>query len=135
MSGFNPFGTGQGLSTDATVWIKRQSGFNPFGTGQGLSTEELMEYGMIEGTFQSLWNRAGSFDIVHFAQWIKKKLFQSLWNRAGSFDTCVVNNTIFSAYVSIPLEQGRVFRPFRYLLLRTISTVSIPLEQGRVFRL
>ena len=37
--------------------------------------------------------------------------------------------------VSIPLEQGRVFRQAELREFRTAVFVSIPLEQGRVFRL
>ena len=37
--------------------------FNPFGTGRGLSTEELWSTDVVLAKFQSLWNRAGSFDV------------------------------------------------------------------------
>ena len=58
---------------------------NPFGTGQCLSTAA---YALNE----------------HFER------SQSLWNRAMSFDTsyCVQHTEV--AVVSIPLEQGNVFR-------------------------
>ena len=47
--GFNPFDTGQGLSTKKAYSEKAsESGFNPFDTGQGLSTAE----GIIFLTFQ-----------------------------------------------------------------------------------
>ena len=36
-------------------------------------------------------------------------------------------------FVSIPLEQGSVFRHNR-IVVKEIETVSIPLEQGSVFR-
>ena len=73
---------------------------------------------------QSLWNRAGSFDLngtTTQEMWIKS---QSLWNRAGSFDgdyrdLCRRRN------VSIPLEQGGVFRPcligYKFPVLRSQS--------------
>ena len=38
------------------------------------------------------------------------------------------------AVVSIPLEQGRVFRRVTMNAIETLEQVSIPLEQGRVFR-
>ena len=82
---------------------------------------------------------------------------QSLWNRAVSFD-CTRFEVLRDSEVSIPLEQGSVFRQQINLLsqqqkglnpfgtgqcLSTTSTimvfkrsiVSIPLEQGSVFRL
>ena len=37
-------------------------------------------------SFQSLWNRAMSFDVEFFRVIIKDDTFQSLWNRAMSFD-------------------------------------------------
>ena len=37
--------------------------------------------------------------------------------------------------VSIPLEQGNVFRPSQWNEEEQASIVSIPLEQGNVFRL
>ena len=59
---------------------------------------------------QSLWNRAGSFDDLNGELGQKEKGSQSLWNRAGSFDRSSMTNAHDSASVSIPLEQGRVFR-------------------------
>ena len=106
----NPFGAGRGLSTsklieklseDKNVSIPFKQGgvfrhnvlgekdtttqsFNPFGTGQGLSTDEcFIEIDLFES--QSLWNRAESFDPN------KKLMLEDI-------------------KVSIPLEQGRVFR-------------------------
>ena len=83
--------------------------------------------------------------------------FQSLWNRAMSFDPSL-RKRYRRKEVSIPLEQGNVFRQRRLFLLlnskkgfnpfgtgQCLSTirlnpylmrgkVSIPLEQGNVFR-
>ena len=82
---------------------------------------------------QSLWNRAMSFDLpksvklpaclrlnpfgtgqclstcVYFINTVTRHLSQSLWNRAMSFDSnrCP---SITLTHVSIPLEQGNVFR-------------------------
>ena len=84
--------------------------------------------------FQSLWNRAVSFDKrINYA--IDYELgFQSLWNRAVSFDEnrAQLTNDIT---VSIPLEQGGVFRRYSDKRNKTSWRVSIPLEQGKVFRL
>ena len=37
--------------------------------------------------------------------------------------------------VSIPFEQGDVFRPLWQSIIKQLTTVSIPFEQGDVFRL
>ena len=90
-------------------------------------------FGILE-TFQSLWSRAGSFDIQRMVSNLNEVKSQSLWSRAGSFDKvmkrkCKICGTsqslwsragsfdnsrsimVFAWHVSIPLEQGRVFRP------------------------
>ena len=85
--------------------------------------------------FQSLWSRAGSFDrkkwthmqnIARFNPFQAGRClstlcirynrqtsikFQSLWNRAGSFDAILGLIWMLYMSVSIPLEQGGVFRP------------------------
>ena len=58
---------------------------NPFGTGQCLST------------------KLSSVNAV--------ALSQSLWNRAVSFDVYPIASKTNAGVVSIPLEQGSVFRP------------------------
>ena len=61
---------------------------------------------------QSLWNRAVSFDLDLVKGKVSVEKSQSLWNRAVSFDNksiCSLNNK----KVSIPLEQGSVFRQHR----------------------
>ena len=59
--------------------------------------------------FQSLWNRAMSFDVHLTLISIEKQEFQSLWNRAMSFDD-LPDAVVLTIRVSIPLEQGNVFR-------------------------
>ena len=104
----NPFGTGQCLSTLSDgkgyvhcVSIPLEQGnvfrqaikenfdtadsLNPFGTGQCLSTQNNTAISAVIMMSQSLWNRAMSFDI-HFIDNLKRGV------------------------VSIPLEQGNVFR-------------------------
>ncbi len=61
--------------------------------------------------------------------------FQSLWNRSGSFDFMYPLQPADLHQVSIPLEQGRVFRHNIDQGIERARKVSIPLEQGRVFRL
>ena len=59
---------------------------------------------------QSLWNRAVSSDLI-IALFITSILAsQSLWNRAVSSDKDGSCRGIESVSVSIPLEQGSVFR-------------------------
>ncbi|WP_444860116.1 hypothetical protein, partial [Haemophilus parahaemolyticus] len=57
----------------------------------------------------------------------------SLWNRAVSSDICGKLNIGWGKIVSIPLEQGSVFRQKKNKKHQKQS-VSIPLEQGSVFR-
>ena len=89
---------------------------------------------------------------------VNYKMSQSLLNRAMSFDRKKMNFLLPLKKVSIPLEQGNVFRlttklkrttkmglnPFgtgqclstkAQLVERMARAVSIPLEQGNVFRL
>ena len=61
--------------------------------------------------------------------------FQSLWNRARSFDYVYFFTKQRYSSVSIPLEQGGVFRLNLKGTVSKEELVSIPLEQGRVFRL
>ena len=58
---------------------------NPFGTGQCLSTKI----------------RETKYAVI---------MSQSLWNRAMSFDKMVIERKELDRIVSIPLEQGNVFR-------------------------
>ena len=109
-SHLNPFRIGRGLSTQCGWLILCGcASLNPFGTGQGLSTCVFirapifkpvsipLEQGRVfrpfetnssscHSLFQSLWNRAGSFDM----EWVNgdgyKHKSQSLQNRARSFD-------------------------------------------------
>ena len=84
--------------------------------------------------FQSLWNRAGSFDLQEEREFLAGIKSQSLWNRARSFDLFHDTSCVRSNCVSIPLEQGKVFRRTKQKPCGFSNSVSIPLEQGRVFR-
>ena len=154
----NPFGTGQCLSTVETeaeitkikVSIPLEQG-NVFRHKWKYKTAQAVKS-------QSLWNRAMSFDENQNQTAFEEIKSQSLWNRAMSFD--FETNLYFHSRkdVSIPLEQGNVFRQIReyrwYPSRRSQSLwnramsfdlshtrnrnndqiVSIPLEQGNVFR-
>ena len=61
------------------------------------------------GLSQSLWNRAVSSDTTEVSCTALDKS-QSLWNRAVSSDKDGSCRGIESVSVSIPLEQGSVFR-------------------------
>ena len=106
---------------------------------------------------QSLSNRAMSFDWSCADYFEMALLSQSLSNRAMSFDDWGRARYSCSYYVSIPFEQGDVFRPKllreypKYVKSQSLSNramsfdrnskiirlffVSIPFEQGDVFRL
>ena len=51
-----------------------------------------------------------------------------------SFDSVLSNIADTAESVSIPLEQGNVFRHLSLWCNHCVSSVSIPLEQGNVFR-
>ena len=53
--------------------------------------------------------------------------------RTGRGLSTMIISTTHNRRVSIPLEQGRVFRPSLYEISQALH-VSIPLEQGEVFR-
>ena len=84
---------------------------------------------------QSLLSRAMSFDEKPKAKfWLNIGLSQSLSSRAMSFDRTTSGRTTESN-VSIPFDQGDVFRrSYSYYHQRT-RYVSIPFDQGNVFRL
>ena len=105
---------------------------NPFGTGQCLSTHTPTKI-KLDNKSQSLWNRAVSFDRLSFCRYgfrlglnpfgtgqclstgkkmatFSNYLSQSLWNRAVSFDAVRQEVIERMCIVSIPLEQGSVFR-------------------------
>ena len=66
---------------------------------------------------------------------IKTLLSQSLSSRAMSFDDVIEFKPDPFMCVSIPFEQGDVFRPIGDLYVNFKIYVSIPFEQGDVFRL
>ena len=86
------------------------------------------------GLSQSLWNRAVSSDTTEVSCTALDKS-QSLWNRAVSSDQEDLTVDQWAEKVSIPLEQGSVFRRYGSREFSRCSIVSIPLEQGSVFRL
>ena len=51
-----------------------------------------------------------SFDLVSLGSIVGDGTSQSLWNRAMSFDTASSVDSAARSIVSIPLEQGNVFR-------------------------
>ena len=75
------------------------------------------------GLSQSLWNRAVSSDTTEVSCTALDKS-QSLWNRAVSSDKDGSCRGIESVSVSIPLEQGSVFR------LLVVGKKSLKLSQS-----
>ena len=74
---------------------------------------------------QSLWNRAVSFDSIEASADVVSTLSQSLWNRAVSFDVCSSASKLMNISVSIPLEQGSVFRRNRQLSIDLTLSQSL----------
>ena len=61
-------------------------------------------------SFQSLWSRAGSFDLITKPNLAREMSLNPF--RAGQGLSTIMTIDEFNAEgVSIPLEQGRVFRP------------------------
>ena len=130
---FNPFGTGRGLST----YLKRQF-YLPrivsIPLEQGGVFRRYCWFRFCYWRWVSIPLEQGEV----FRHEINinipySRLFQSLWNRAGSFDKNSQQVKLLS-FVSIPLEQGEVFRLRCWMQADWDSRVSIPLEQGGVFR-
>ena len=75
-----------------------------------------------------------SFDLNPEARYSKFTLSQSLSSRAMSFDLRKCVHMTATIIVSIPFEQGDVFRQRNQMAVKR-AEVSIPFEQGDVFRL
>ena len=89
-----------------TALDKSQSLWNRAVSSDGMAVESSADV----VSSQSLWNRAVSSDLI-IALFITSILAsQSLWNRAVSSDKDGSCRGIESVSVSIPLEQGSVFR-------------------------
>ena len=64
-----------------------------------------------KAVFQSLWNRAGSFDFLGRVMFGAFAWFQSLWSRAGSFDS---RGGLVPCWIWLNIER---FYPFSFLSL------------------
>ena len=67
--------------------------------------------------------------IIQYPVWVSIPLEQG-----SVFRLAVGEDGWTPVYVSIPLEQGSVFRPLLLFTIIPLACVSIPLEQGSVFR-
>ena len=82
---------------------------------------------------QSLSSRAMSFDWI-LVRKHEQSVSQSLSSRAMSFDSRTWQWWLLAWTVSIPFEQGDVFRRKSLGNILLGDAVSIPFEQGDVFR-
>ena len=131
----NPFGTGQCLSTEKCFIHLYHNQYVSIPLEQGSVFRQKCQIGLCRPQLsQSLWNRAVSFDEQRVSQAVGYELSQSLWNRAVSFDKSSRFEKLHALKVSIPLEQGSVFRLGNLAGIGQLTRVSIPLEQGSVFR-
>ena len=89
-----------------TALDKSQSLWNRAVSSDGMAVESSADV----VSSQSLWNRAVSSDIDYLAMLFENNESQSLWNRAVSSDNIRDHNSEWANQVSIPLEQGSVFR-------------------------
>ena len=100
------------MSFDDNYWSgvhQEMESLNPFRSGQCLST--------VECCFDHLWYKS-----------------QSLSIRAMSFDEEMDSRLTEMDKVSIPFDQGNVFRLVKLNLRVHYLQVSIPFDQGNVFR-
>ena len=105
---------------------------NPFGTGQCLSTEHVIKTEEVEQS-QSLWNRAMSFDFDISRHCNASMQSQSLWNRAMSFDIKFIQISLKWRWSQSLWNRAMSFDSKKNSMMTPMS-VSIPLEQGNVFR-
>ena len=86
-----------------------ESRLNPFGTGQCLPTVQCCER-------------------------VNGQVSQSLWNRAVSSDNGKFSFNLISSFSLNPFGTGQCLPTIITSVTTSISAVSIPLEQGSVFR-
>ena len=85
-TGFNPFGTGQCLSTLQVQFVHKDIHVSiPLEQGNVFRQISFQKMCSMNGS-QSLWNRAMSFDLHTNYSTAFQIRSQSLWNRAMSFD-------------------------------------------------
>ena len=133
-SGLNPFGTGQCLSTKSRSDTKKHH-YVSIPLEQGNVFRRSYEQIVGVGQSQSLWNRAMSFDFHQYINNFLNESSQSLWNRAMSFDVELVEGRIALAEGLNPFGTGQCLSTKKENKLLLKELVSIPLEQGNVFRL
>ena len=104
---------------------------NPFGTGR---VKVKLCRCPVCHRFQSLWNRSGSFDFMYPLQPADLHQVSIPLEQGKVFRRNNRTRGRWIPRVSIPLEQGKVFRQANYSTAFIIKSVSIPLEQGKVFR-
>ncbi len=105
---------------------------NPFGTGLCLPTLEWILIAVILPLSQSLWNRAVSSDSVMRYVLKQKVVSQSLWNRAVSSDKKEEEALLLRLSLN-PFGTGLCLPTYKVRGTDCVI-VSIPLEQGCVFR-
>ena len=155
ITGLNPFRAGRCLSTENKLWhIVNQQVSIPFEQGnvfrpifivkinandesQSLSSRAMSFDPLILSALysqlssQSLSSRAMSFDKVQKAKTLQLRASQSLSSRAMSFDELPRATPTDFLIVSIPFEQGDVFR----LMKITVSSKNVerlnPFRAGR----
>ena len=87
----NPFGTGRGLSTDQGIERARKNWFQSLRTEQGLSTQSAV-HTQTEDSLNPFRTGQG-LSTIHAMNPAHILVSQSLWNRAGSFDLFQLNTT------------------------------------------
>ena len=127
----NPFRAGQCLSTTNTISSLFSTVVSiPFEQGNVFRLTE-QAYAYMRKASQSLSSRAMSFD--NSLSLLLKQAYQSqsLSSRAMSFDEEIKRTWCIWLYVSIPFEQGNVFRPPHLFKALSIRPCLNPFRAGQ----
>ena len=135
----NPFRAGRCLSTILPCNNRKiSSSLNPFRAGRCLSTHYRKTFRK-QNRSQSLSSRAMSFDVVSLGSTIGDASSQSLSSRAMSFDRTTRTYSKVDHIVSIPFEQGDVFRhgsdfviTLPYGMSQSLSSRAMSFDEGEV---
>ena len=91
---------------------------------------------MIRSVSQSLSIRAMSFDIKGASLKMEALKVSIPFDQGNVFRQIITGVEYIKKWkVSIPFDQGNVFRQHYSYMLKSIKMVSIPFDQGNVFRL
>ena len=112
---------------------QRYASLNPFRTGRCFSTRDKEQLTRAESLNPFRTGRCFSTYQRKFKQW-KLSYVSIPFEQGDVFRRKLLKDVVLNLHVSIPFEQGDVFRLIIIIYGRFILCVSIPFEQGDVFR-